>query len=277
VAAQVPLMYAGTSVGSLVVAPRDPDTPLSSADQRLLAEVARPLGVAAHAAALQARLEQSRLRLVTERGEARRRLGGDLHDLIGHQVVGVAHQVERAAHLLGDDHPRARALLAEITQRLHGVTGQVRGLAHELFPPELALLGLEGAIRERALAYSHLPIQVVAAEPLPPLPAEVEAAIYAITLEALTNVDKHARASRCTLSLQTVAEARGQGAQQLAVTISDDGVGFPDARATGMGVLSMQARAAEIGGVCEVTSQLGKGTSVTIRIPYCSGKEGGAQ
>ena len=262
---QVPLTYAGAAVGALVVAPRDAAVPLSRADQRLLAEVARPISVVAHAAALQNRLEQARLRLVTERGEARRRLGSDLHDRIGHQLAAATRQVERASHLV-DDQPGARALLSEIIQQLRGVAHEVRGLAHALFPPELALLGLVEAIHERALAYAHLPVQVLAPGSLPDLPAEVEAALYAITLEALTNIDKHAHASRCVIRFQIVGST-AYGGPQLELVICDDGAGLSTGAARGVGLLSMQARAIEVGGSCQIDSQPGQGTSVRVRIP----------
>ncbi len=238
---QVTLTYAGAAVGALVVASRDAAVPLSRADQRLLTEVARPISVVAHAAALQNRLEQARLRLVTERGEARRQLGSDLHDRIGHQLAAATRQVERASHLIGEDQGGARVLLNDITQQLRNVAHEVRGLAHAPFPPELALLGLVDAIRERALAYAHLPVQVVTPAALPPLSAEVEAALYAITLEALTNVDKHARAARCIIRFQIVAGA-AHDRQQLELVICDDGGGLSAGAARGVGLLSMQAR-----------------------------------
>ena len=57
-------------------------------------------------------MEQARLRLVTERGEARRRLGSDLHDRIGHQLAATTRQVERASHLVGDIHDHALGVVS---------------------------------------------------------------------------------------------------------------------------------------------------------------------
>lgn len=269
----VPLTYAGAAVGTLIVAPRDPYAPLSPADHRLLTELARPIGVVAHAAALRARLEHARLRLVTERGEARRRLGSDLHDRIGHQLTGVTRQVERTLRVAGDDPVSTQTLLADINQQLVAVTEQVRDLAHQLFPPELAVLGLIEAIRERALAYTQLAVQMVAPELLPQLPAEIEAAVYAITLEALTNVDKHAGASRCSIRIQIVADGTWQRGRQLELVICDNGAGLPAGGTQGLGLLSMQARAAEVGGTCRIESRPGQGTSVTMQIPCSSTAE----
>src|SRR6185436_3735946 len=155
--------------------------------------------------------------------------------------------------LVGDDQPGARVLLNDITQQLCSVAQEVRGLAHELFPPELALLGLVEAIRERALAYADLPVQVVAPESLPDLPAEVEAALYAITLESLTNIAKHAGASRCVIRLH-IMDSTSHGEQLLELVVCDDGVGLSPGSARGVGLLSMQARAVEVGGTCQITS-----------------------
>lgn len=137
-----PLTYTGEVVGELVAASRAPNETLNPADQRLLHDLARQIGTVAHGVSLTARLEQARLRLVTERGEARRRLGSDLHDRIGHQLAAATRQVERANHLVGADQNSAQVLLNDITQQLRSVAQEVRGLAHELFPPELALLAL---------------------------------------------------------------------------------------------------------------------------------------
>ena len=135
---------------------------------------------------------------------------------------------------------------------------EVRGLAHALFPPELALLGLVEAIRERTLAYAQMPVQVVAPLALPPLPAEIEAALYAITLEALTNIDKHACASRCLIRFQMM-QGTAHGGPQLELVICDDGTGLPATAGRGVGVLSMQARAIEVGGTCQIDGQPGQG------------------
>jgi signal transduction histidine kinase len=151
-------------------------------------------------------------------------------------------------------------------QQLRSVAQEVRGLAHELFPPELALLGLVEAIRERALAYAHLPVHVVVPPSLPQLPAEVEAALYAITLEALTNIDKHARASRCVIRFQII-HGPAHGGKLLELAICDDGAGLSTGAARGVGLLSMQARAIEVGGTCQIGSRPGQGTSVRVQIP----------
>jgi signal transduction histidine kinase len=105
-------------------------------------------------ALLTADLERFRLRIVTAREEARRRLGSDLHDGLGHRLAGLVRKTETAANLLDHDPATARALLAELTQPTKAAIAEVRGLAHQLHPPELELLGLVEALRERAQGYA---------------------------------------------------------------------------------------------------------------------------
>jgi signal transduction histidine kinase len=267
-----PLVYAGVTIGELEAASRSPNEALTPADTRLLSDLARQIGVAAHAVSLIANLEQARLSLVTERGEARRQLGSDLHDNVGHQLVGLTRQVERVTALTADD-PALTSSLTDISRQLVTLTRQVRGLAHRLFPPELELLGLIGALREHAQTHSGLRIQVDAPESLPPLPAELESAAYYIALEALTNVDKHAGARACEIRLRLIPNPSVLQASQLELDITDDGRGMTSPTDIGLGMLSMQARAAEVGGVCRIEANPGGGTAVKVRIPCPTKKE----
>lgn len=262
-----PLTYAGESVGELAVASRAPNESLNGADQRLLQDLARQIGVVTQAASLSTRLEQARLRLVTERGEARRQLGGDLHDGVGHQLVGLTRQVERAMRTVKDDPALAHTLLEDTNRQLVALTQHVRVLAHQLFPPELALLGLVGALRERAQTHPTLRMEVDAPEHLPPLPAETETAVYYIALEALTNVEKHAKTRDCTVRLNMIHDQTQPDALILELAVCDDGIGLSAHAPRGLGLLSMQARAAEVGGTCNVEASEGRGTSVIARIP----------
>jgi signal transduction histidine kinase len=119
-----------------------------------------------------------------------------------------------------------------------------------LRPPDLDQLGLLGALRERAVRLSWradgapIQVRVRAPERLPALPAAVEVAAYRIAIEALTNAARHARASRVDLLIEI-----GEG---LRLEVCDDG--SPEAEGTawtpGVGITSMQERAAELGGRC---------------------------
>jgi signal transduction histidine kinase len=269
-----PLMYHGQALGELRVAQRPGETDLSPNDRRLLADLARQIGVAAHAVLLTADLEQARLDVVNEREVARQRLGSDLHDGVGHQLTALARKAETAANLLDHDPPSARILLAEIKHQCNDTINQVRQLAHQLHPPDLELLGLLGALQERTESMRGLLVTFDAPACLPPLPVAVETAAYYIAQEALSNVQRHANARTCHIriaftsastSLNTILPA--QSGTVLELELADDGRGLPSETPTGLGLLSMQARAAEIGGVCTIAAQAGGGTLVQARLP----------
>lgn len=267
-----PLVYASQIIGELKAASRAPNEPLTPADVRLLSDLARQIGASAHAVSLAIDLEQARLSLVTERGEARRQLGSDLHDSVGHQLVGLTRQVERTTTMATAD-PALTRDLAEISRQLTSLTVHVRGLAHRLFPPELELLGLAGALRERVQTHSGLRIQLDAPDALAPLPAAVEAAAYYIALEALANVEKHAEAQACHIRLRLTPNPSALQPDTLELDITDDGRGLTAPTARGLGLISIQARAAEVGGACRVESNPGGGTAVLVRIPCPAKKE----
>jgi signal transduction histidine kinase len=264
-----PLTYVGETIGELVAAGRTGEETFTEADRRLLSDLARQIAPVAHAALVSADLERARLRIVEAREEAGRRLGSDLHDGIGHQLAGLARQSEHAIDLLGQDPEATRAQLYEIKSRIDQTIVQVRRLAHQLYPPELELLGLAGALRERVQSFpiSGLMIQSEIPESLPPLPTAIENAAYYIALEALTNVSKHAGARSCKVCLAWVEADEPYQSPSLKLEVRDDGRGLSPSGTLGLGMLSMQARAAEVGGLCTIEAQPGGGTCVSVRLP----------
>jgi len=118
----------------------------------------------------------------------------------------------------------AATLTARMRTEIAGAVEDVRRIIDELRPAALEDVGLVQALRERAVSLaarsaSGMIIQVRAAEPMPGLPEQVEIAAFRIAEEAMTNVVRHARASRCDVRLE-VGDA-------LVLTVSDDGVGLP--------------------------------------------------
>jgi signal transduction histidine kinase len=265
-----PLTFAGETIGELIASPRTGEETFNSVDHRLLSDLARQIGATAHAVLVSADLERARLHIVEAREEARRRLGSDLHDGIGHQLASLARQSERATNLLEQDATSARDLLSDIKTQLDQTIVQVRKLAHQLYPPELELLGLIGALRERIQSIDgpNLIIRSEIPETLPNLPTAVEAAAYYIALEALTNVSKHAGARSCNLRLEVKGPNGNDSSFVLELEVSDDGRGLSPTSARGLGLLSIQGRAAEVGGTCIIEADPGGGTRVLTRLPY---------
>jgi signal transduction histidine kinase len=262
-----PLTFAGETIGSLHVGQRALNEPLTDTDHKLIGVVARQIGSAAHAALLAAELQAARLRIVETREETRRRLGSDLHDGVGHQLVMLARMSEQASALLAGDPAGASHVLQELNQKLNGTITQVRALAHQLHPPELEVLGLEHALREQAQMHPNLTIRFDVPNPLPILPAAVETAAYYIILEAITNIEKHAAAGSCLIHLRS-SELIALHSTLLTMEISDNGVGFTERKSDGLGLLSMQGRAVEVGGTCQVISNAAGGTIVLVSLPF---------
>jgi len=258
----LPLDYDGRAVGALVVGLRPGEQQPAPADLAVLELLAVPLAVALHATDLTRQLQHSRERIVAAREEERRRIRRDLHDGLGPTLAGAAFQADAVRNLLAFDEERASGLLAELRAEIGGAVVEVRRLVDGLRPPDLDQLGLLGALRERAARLSWqadgtpLKVRVQAPERLPVLPAAVEVAAYRIAVEALTNAARHARASRVDLRIEI-----GDG---LRLDVSDDGAPAPEETPwrPGVGITSMQERAAELGGRCEA----GRGR-VTATLP----------
>ncbi len=270
-ALRVPLRYGSERVGELVVGPRTPGEPFGAADRRLLEDLARQVGVAAHAASLTAALRRSRERVVTAREEERRRLRRDLHDGLGPALASQTLKAGVARALLAQDPAAAQQLLGELEADIDAALTDIRRLVYDLRPPALDQLGLVGAIRESATRYqTNRPNQVAQSPPLrivvegpdslPPLPAAVEVAAYRIVQEALTNVARHAQARSCRITFVL-------GGGVFRVEVTDDGIGLPPVRRAGVGLASMAERATELGGTCRVEALPGGGTRVSASLP----------
>jgi signal transduction histidine kinase len=267
------LTYGGETVGSLLVEPRSGDVGFSAADRDVLDVLARQIGAAVHSVQLRSEarllaedLQRSRQRLVVAREEERRRLGRDLHDEIGPRLAGIAMQVDAARVVLPADPAHAEELLASVLEQTAATVDGVRRAAHELRPPALDSLGLVEALRAHVATVDQGPLDIEVQAPplLPPLSAAVEIAAYRIVLEALNNVLRHADARRCTVRL-ALAEDAG-----LVVTVVDDGHGYGDDRAAGVGLASMRERATELGGTWTIEPVETGGTCVTAVLPGAS-------
>jgi two-component system, NarL family, sensor kinase len=266
----LPLVYHGEQLGRLVLGPRAPGEEFSPADRRLLADLARQVGVAAHSVRLTADLQRSREQLVSAREEERRRLRRDLHDGLGPTLAGVAFGIQAARNLLGRDPSGADALLDQALVDTHASVTDIRRLVYDLRPPALDELGLVSALRERAAhfqaptteqpsAAGELQVRVEAPEALPSLPAAVEVASYRIALEGVTNVARHAAATTCAVRI-TVNHG-------LEVEVVDDGRGLRAGWRPGVGLTSMRERAGELGGSCVLEPGPSGGTRLRAHLP----------
>lgn len=263
----MPLVHDGDRVGSLTLGVRAGERGFRPDEFELLEDLARETGTAIHALRLRNELVRSRERLVLAREEERRRLRRDLHDGLGPSLAAIGLRAEASAELLGDDPEAARHVLDELRADVATALADLRRVVDGLRPPALDELGLRGAIVEQAArlegsaastSSATIGVEVIP-DPLPDLPAAVEVAAYRIAVEALTNAVRHAEARTCHVRLEA--------SNDLIVEISDDGRGLPATVTPGVGLESMEIRAAEVGGSLRIERRLGGGTRIEARLP----------
>ncbi len=253
------LSHHGAAVGRLRVSERGRDDPLEPADLELVSSLAGEIGPAVQAVRLHQDLLRSRAEVVALREDERRRLRRDLHDGLGPTLAAIGLKAGLAAREVPPD-SAARALLGEIDIEVKASIGDIRRLVEALRPPALDELGLLGAVRSRAAALAgDVTIEVSGSEPAAALPAAIETAAYRIVVEAMTNAVRHSGAAHCEVLIMIDDAA-------VEVMVRDDGHGLVADRKPGVGLRSMQERAAEVGGTLSVTSAA-EGTAIAARLP----------
>jgi two-component system sensor histidine kinase DesK len=199
------------------------------------------------------RLTQDEVRRLASLAE-RERIGRDLHDVLGHTLSLVVLKTQLAARLFERDPQGARVQIGEVERVAREALTQVReavagiranGLQAELAAARLALLGAEISLDHRLA-----PVEI---------PEKLETALTLALRESVTNVLRHAGATRVEVEL--VGETRGG----LSLLIADDGRG--GAGREGHGLTGMRERLREVGGSVEIDSPVGGGTRLRLILP----------
>jgi signal transduction histidine kinase len=260
-----PIRHQGELLGALSIVKR-PGDPISPPEEKLVRDLAAQAGLVMRNVALTEQLmdniEQlraSRQRLVHAQDEERRKLERNLHDGAQQQLVALSVQLRLAEGLVDRDPQKTKAMLANLQNATSQAIEDLRDLARGIYPPLLADKGLVAALE--AQARKGTVETSVEAEDVTRYPQQVEATIYFCALEALNNVAKYSGASRAEVRL---AQSNGD----LTFEVSDDGAGFDmDRTSYGTGLRGMADRVEAIGGMLEIRSAPGRGTSVAGRIP----------
>jgi signal transduction histidine kinase len=241
---------------------------------RELADVNRALE---HHRREQERLAQRRRmllnRVITAQEEERRRIARELHDETSQSLTALGLGLEAAGADLRTGRRRALKQRLASLARVAGAAGEeLDRLVVDLRPAQLDHLGLIATLRwsvARLRSRSGLDARLEVRREERRLEPEVETTLFRIAQEALTNVVRHASASRADVVLDF-------GRDSLTLEVSDDGIGF-DAEAislspTSLGLVGMRERADLIGGRLEVRSRPGEGARLRVTVPL----EGGA-
>src|SRR6266508_4230063 len=251
-AAVATVMTAGVTPGELVVSAAAGARAAELRGQTMPAEASVAMDYD------RAQLELRRLGLLEER----ERIAKELHDGIIQSLFAVGMSLQGTA--LTAANPETSARIERAVEELDGVIRDLRNYIFGLRPGILADRQLDQALRnlgEEIESRASERVEVVVDAALAARLSSRSADIVQLTREALSNVVRHARASRATVRLE-------RNGAEATLTIEDDGAGFQPGRdAGGSGLRNMRERAAKLGGNLELTSRPGKGTRIQIAFP----------
>ncbi|GIJ23634.1 sensor histidine kinase [Micromonospora lutea] len=194
--------------------------------------------------------------------DERQRLAREIHDTLAQGLAGIITQLqvaERAARMRGETEEHVVRALRLARSSLTEARRSVRALA----PQELARAHLPDALRaltERWSQEEGITAQLEVTGTREPLSPAIEVSLFRVAQESLTNVAKHAEASRVGVTLSYTGT-------EVLLDVRDDGRGFVEGVGTGFGLTSMRQRIRGVGGHVEVQSAPGEGTSVSARVP----------
>jgi signal transduction histidine kinase len=225
---------------------------------------ARALG-ASRASLSQRQNELTKLsnRLISVQEEQLRRLSRELHDELGQSLTAVSSYLWLLEQQTPPQQSTLRARTGEARRLVARTLGQIRELSQLLRPPVLDLYGLVPSLEQhlRAFERRHQISASFRVSGLPErLPAETETAIYRITQEALTNVERHAQAKRVRVQLAADDE-------HVHLEIEDDGQGLQQHNGGngGVGLIGIRERVRALGGTMTLDSS--PGVQIAVHIP----------
>jgi signal transduction histidine kinase len=204
-----------------------------------------------------AELIASRARLVTASDATRRRIERDLHDGAQQSLITLGLALREAEQNAPREDDALRLPLSTAAKCLSDALAQLQEISRGLHPAILTQDGLGAAIKalaRRCPVPTELSIAIDGR-----LPERIEVTLYYVVSEALTNVLKHAHASNVRIDLS-------RNGDDVHLAIRDDGVGGADLRG-GTGLIGLKDRVEAVEGTIEVSSPIGGGTSVLVRIP----------
>ncbi|MEP6562870.1 MAG: GAF domain-containing protein, partial [Nakamurella sp.] len=252
-AVAVPITVEGQIWGTLSTSSPGPSIPVGTEDR--LTQFAELASAAIANSENKAKLTASRARVVATADETRRRLQRDVHDSAQQRLVHtiIALKLARDAIAAGDS---AAALVDEALRNAEHASRELRDVVRGILPASLTRGGLRSGVESLV---SDLPLAVDVRVTVPRLSAHTETTAYFVIAEALTNVVKHASATRATVEVTLQADS-------LLIDVRDDGLGGADPnRGTGLTGLLDRVDAAE--GNLTVTSPAGQGTALHAALP----------
>ncbi|HKY64899.1 MAG TPA: histidine kinase, partial [Acidimicrobiales bacterium] len=207
------------------------------------------------------RLETSRTAAVDSAEAERRRIERDLHDGAQQRLVALAMGLGAARQRLESDDPEGGArMVADAHEEAKAALKEIRDLVRGIHPVILEDRGLDAAL-SAVVARSPVPVTLEVAVTERPS-STVESAAYFVVAEALTNVARHAHATRAAVSIARAGD-------RLIVEVRDDGIGGADPR-RGTGLQGLRDRVTSLGGTMHLVSPDGGPTTLLVDLPCAS-------
>ena len=232
----------------------------------------RTAEIAAQEQALRQTQEELRAltsRLLTVQDEERRRIAHDLHDDINQRLAMLAlglRTLEQPESALPEP---VRATLTQSQQDIRLLSEDVRRMAYRFHPSILDDLGLDAALQRLLDDFSHRTKikTILVNSTFTALPSKpIATAVYRIVQECLSNITRHAKATRVEVELFS-------SERELDLTVRDNGVGFEIDAANedrqGLGLFNLRERALAFHGTSRVQSHPGQGTEIHVHLPLC--------
>jgi len=275
-----PIRSKGSLIGILALGKKQSDSPYSDEETDLLMTMANEAAIAVENASMldslksqQLQVEQLLAQVVLAQEEERNRISVDLHDSVAQWLVATSYRMQTLSHgLSGDEGANARGELADMESTITKSLKELRRVVVGLRPPALDELGLTHALRQSLddLKADGLDCKFSQVGTPARLPSSMEITAYRVVQEALTNIHKHANATKVNLRLQFQED-------KLLIEIRDNGQGFDRSQTLGsaisvghIGLLGMKQRAEMLGGDIKIKTGEGKGTTIILGLPIHS-------
>lgn len=206
----------------------------------------------------------SRLHSVVE--EERSRLAREIHDEIGQQLSLLKLELNRTRKFIVNKHEESIAELDRAMDTLNSSLKSVKSLSYELHPQLIRELGIKEALVNyinNVSERSGIPCEIQIDPTFEIKNQEYALAIYRIIQEALSNVFKHAKATKSTVTIGTEKDC-------WKIVISDNGIGINTStkQKISLGITGMKERAEMINGSLEISNNLAQGTTIILKIPH---------
>ena len=272
----IPIKAQDKVLGELALFNRSPFQ-WQAQEVHLLTTIGYEMGIGIANARLFAAVEQQShqlrtlgMRLVEAEEAERRRLARELHDQVGQSLTAMGINLDIMRTLLPTDIPEEFiARLDDMRRLVTRTTKRVRQVMVDLRPEMLDDYGILAALHwsaERFNQRTGISVKVEGEEAASRLPPQIENVLYRVAQEALTNVAKHAQATRVTMNLMVDSE-------MVTLVVTDDGVGFTPGRRTSLdqgqhwGLELMAERVEGVSGCFHLESAPGQGTRIIVEVP----------